>query len=207
MNDHTEKLTKAALLIVLGCFVLNSVVLADSAKTPIHQYSINSFSQQRVIQPSTSSAVAAYPSEILAQLRGTDYRAQSGSRVLDSYVKNSSTWLDEVIDQATAESIAIASLKEFMPTLNLENYQLASVQLVNTRYWGKEYQFEWTLKPNDKQTQSVVTISINGKTGKVHEVGSSSLEAIAIQIDPDNPNLPDNSSSCPFNATQFKRFL
>lgn len=208
MKVQEQQFIRIVLLLFLGSIVLNSVVFADPLKsTTAHQFSVDLFSKQGVFQPSTSPAVVTYPSEILATLRGKNSGSQSGSRILDRYVKNSSTWLDEVIDQATAESIAIASLKEFMPTLDLGNYQLTSVQLVNTRYWGKEYQFEWTLKPNVKQTQSVVTISINGKTGKVHEVGSSSLEAIAIQIDPDNPNLPDDSPSCPFNATQFKRFL
>ena len=151
MNDYTKKLTRAALLVILGCFVLNSVVLADLVKPPTVQYSIDSFSQQRVFQPLTTSALSTYTSEIRAKLR--DYRSKSGSLVLNSYVKNSSTWLIKDIDQATAEGIAIAALKLHVIPLNFDDYQLSSVKLVNS-HRGREYLFEWTLKINEKQTKS-----------------------------------------------------
>jgi hypothetical protein len=175
MKGQEKKFIRIVLFVILGSFVLNSVGFADLVKPGTAQpFSIDSFSQQRVFQPMTTSALSTYTSEIQAKFR--DYRSKSGSLVLDSYVKNSSTWLTKDIDQATAESIAIAFLKEHMSIFNPDNFQLTNVQLVNTRYWGWEYRFKWTLKPNEKQTQATVTATVNGKTGMVTKMGSSSVE-------------------------------
>ena len=47
------------------------------------------------------------------------------------------------------------------------NYQ--SVQLVDNGNRGREYSFVWTLKPNEKQTQGTLTVSVDAKTGSVTE--------------------------------------
>jgi hypothetical protein len=167
MKVQERKLTRAALLIVLGCFVLNSVVLADLAKTPTAQYSVDSFSQQRVFQPSTTSAVGTYPSEILANLPGNNSRIQSGSRILDRYVHNS--WSYGIIDQATAEKNAIVRLKQSVTPLNFDDFQLSYAKLVNSLR-GKEYVFEWKSKPNGEQTNVTLRASVNAKTGMVTHI-------------------------------------
>jgi hypothetical protein len=178
MKDKGKKFIHVVLIIFLGCFILNSVGFADLIKPGTAQpFSINSFSKQQVIQP-TISLVVTNPDSVPTRFRRVNLGSQSTPRNLGRYVQNTSQWyidrFNAVIDQAIAENNAISSLKTAMG-FNPENFNLTSVQLVNTGIWGKEYRFEWTLKPNVQQTKTTVTASVNAKTGEVISIGSWSV--------------------------------
>ena len=103
-----------------------------------------------------------------------------------------------IIDQQTAENNAIAYLKDHLSPYNPDDYELSSVQLVDNGNWGREYSFVWTLKPNEKQTQGTLTVSVDAKTGSVTKVGQNTIEKFD-PLNPDNSTIP-----CPFDALQGK---
>jgi hypothetical protein len=108
------------------------------------------------------------------------------------------TVIGTIIDQQTAENNAIAYLKDHLSPYNSDDYELSSVQLVDNGNRGREYRFEWSLKPNEKQTQGTLTVSVDAKTGSVTKVGQNTIGKF-------DPSEPTNSTiPCPFDSLQGK---
>jgi hypothetical protein len=167
MKEQGKTFIRITLFVILGSFVLNSVGFAELAKPVTAQpFSIDLFSKQQAIQP-TTSLVVTNPGSVPTRFTGVNLGSQSAPRNPDRYVHNS--WLNGIIDQATAESTAIAYLKKTVTPLNFDDYQLSSVKLVNSLR-GKEYKFEWTPKPTVNQTLPTLGASVNAKTGRVTQI-------------------------------------
>ncbi len=88
------------------------------------------------------------------------------------------TVIGTIIDQQTAENNAVAYLKGHLSPYNPDDYELSSVQLVDNGNRGREYKFEWSLKPNEKQSHGTLTVSVDAKTGSVTKIGQNTIEKI-----------------------------
>ena len=88
----------------------------------------------------------------------------------------SGTVIGAIIDQDTAENIAIEFLKKWLSPFNPDDFQLSSAQLAANGYGGKEYRFIWTLKPVDKRIQWTITVSVDANTGGITDFGKTGFD-------------------------------